>query len=203
MSAEDFFDADDTGSTPVDVNPNPMADVMVDLETMGTRPNAPIIAIGAVTFDMRNLTLGERFYSTVDLASSVGLGSVVDPGTVMWWLKQSDDARKALTMRKAPHAMVVLGQFADWMRRNAVERKSVRVWGCGPDFDCVLLSEHYHKGLLEVPWEFWNQRDYRTLKSLYPNVEQDPRVGHHNALDDAIHQVNHIFKIRRTLRGQS
>ena len=194
MEFDNFFDQGE---------PVQMPDVMVDLESMGTRPNAPIIAIGAVFFDMQKLVLGERFYSTVDLASSVQLGSVIDPDTVMWWLTQSDDARKALTMRKAPHVAVVLQEFANFMRVNGIERKSVRVWGCGPDFDCVLLSEHYRKQLLEVPWEFWNQRDYRTLKALYPNIEQDPRVGHHNALDDSIHQANHIFKIRRTLRGQS
>lgn len=185
------------------VNPNPMPEVMVDLESMGTRPDAPILAIGAVTFNLQTLTLGEMFYINVDLASSVSLGSVIDPDTVMWWLKQSDEARSALTRVRGVNAPVALQNFSAWLDRNTVEIKSRKVWGCGPDFDCVLLSEHYRKAMHEVPWMFWNQRDYRTVKNLYQNVEQDPRVGHHKAVDDAVHQVNHLFKIKRSLRGQA
>jgi hypothetical protein len=168
---------------------------------MGLRPTAPIVAIGAATFDYRKMIIGERWYANVSLASSVALGSVIDPDTVMWWLRQSDDARKALT-RPAMYANEALAELSAWMDRNMVERKQRRVWCAGPDFDFVLLREHYIKAGLEVPWEFYNQRDYRTIREeLGINVEQDPRVGHHNALDDALHQINHLFKIRKALRN--
>jgi len=48
-----------------------MLDVMLDLETMGNGSSAAIIAIGAVEFDMVEGTLGNEFYSVVDLDSSV------------------------------------------------------------------------------------------------------------------------------------
>lgn len=200
MSATDFFDADDTGASAPAVNRNPMVNVMIDLETMGIRHDAPIVSIGAVTFDMQNLTLGERFYAVISLESSVDLGSVIDPATVMWWMGQSDDARKAL-LRKGEHVCDVLQSFSAWLDRNCVPLKSRRVWACGPDFDCVLLSEHFRKAGMDTPWMFWNQRCYRTLRELYPNVEPHERTGHHNALDDAVYQTEHIFNIRRTLRG--
>lgn len=206
MSALDNIDEDALGffdeTTAPPTNANPLADVMIDLETMGTRPNAPIIAIGAVTFDSRNLTLGEQFYAVVDLQSSVNLGSVIDADTVMWWMKQSDDARKAFA-RKGMYASEALTALSSWLDRNCVELKSRRVWACGTDFDCTMLREHYAKAGLGLPWMFWNQRDYRTVRALYPNVEPDERRGLHNALDDAIYQVEHFFKIRRTLRGKN
>ena len=39
-----------------------MQDVMLDLETMGNGPQAAIIAIGAVEFDIPTQQIGERLY---------------------------------------------------------------------------------------------------------------------------------------------
>lgn len=53
--------------------------VMVDLETMGKKHNAPIVAIGAVVFDPATGSIGESFYKVVCLESSVNWGAVIDP----------------------------------------------------------------------------------------------------------------------------
>jgi len=179
---------------------DPMPDVMIDLETMGKRHNAPIIALGAVAFNLATLEIGEKFYANVNLASSVALGSVMDPETVMWWMQQSEDARKAVT-RKGRQAPEVLADFADWLTSNAVALKDRRIWACGTDFDCVILAEHYRKAGIDVPWMYYATRDYRTIRELWKSVPEDTRVGAHNALDDAVHQVNHLFKIKEVLRG--
>ena len=47
-----------------------MLDVMLDLETMGTQPDAAIVAIGAVEFDLEAAQLGRRFYQPVTLDSA-------------------------------------------------------------------------------------------------------------------------------------
>lgn len=70
--------------------------VVVDLETMGKKHNAPIVAIGAVVFDPATGSIGESFYKVVCLESSVNWGAVIDPSTVIWWLKQSSEARSAI-----------------------------------------------------------------------------------------------------------
>lgn len=194
MNVSDFFDPPSAVEQ--------MPDVMIDTETMGTRPDAPVIALGAVSFDLRNLTMGERFYRVIDLKSSVDLGSRIDPGTVLWWMEQSDDARKAL-LRKGENVSRVLLDFAQWLDIHAVEKKARTIWACGTDFDCVLLSEHYIKAGIETPWMYWGKACYRTIRDRYPNVEPEPRTGLHNALDDAVFQTEHLFKIRRTLRGQA
>ena len=112
MSATDFFDEDQFDPVPLPPRIGTMPDVMLDLETMGTRHNAPIIALGAVAFNLVEMTIGEKFYANVTLASSVALGSVMDPSTVLWWLQQSEDARKAVT-RKGRQATEALTDFAD------------------------------------------------------------------------------------------
>lgn len=194
MSNDDFF-----GNEP----PARFPDVMLDLETGGVRPSAPILAIGAISFDMRELKLGDRFYVNVDLQSCIDNGAVLEADTFMWWLRQSDDARKSLTNGQRLHINEAMQQFSQFLHDKCAAQKDVRIWGNGPDFDCVTLSEHYRRALFEVPWTFRNQRCFRTLKALYPNVEPTQGDGtHHNALDDAIWQVEHLFAIRRTLRKE-
>ncbi len=68
--------------------------IMLDLETMGNGPDAAIIAVGACKFD--TIAVLDTYYCVVDLTSSLNAGLKVDGDTILWWLKQSDDARKAI-----------------------------------------------------------------------------------------------------------
>ena len=190
MSNEDFFGQ----STPSE----PAQHCMIDIETLSTRPNAAVLSIGAVLFDFKNLTIGDLFIQSIDMEQAVGH---VDLGTVKWWMKQSDDARRDASSGKFSPTQV-LTALAEWIEAEMVEKKSRCMWGNGASFDLVILESQYRAVGIDTPWDFWGHRCYRTIKSLYPNVEADPRRGtHHNALDDAIFQVEHLFKIRRTLRG--
>ena len=60
--------------------------LMIDLETLGTKPNSAILSIGAVYFDKDGL--GEEFYANVDLQDSIDSGFDIDASTVYWWLSQ-------------------------------------------------------------------------------------------------------------------
>ena len=168
-----------------------MNNVMVDLETMGTGPDAAIVAIGAVAFDPSTNTLGQEFYMVVDLESSVKAGLVMTAGTVMWWLKQADAARAALGRDTTP-LDVALSAFQTWYPQGA------NLWGNGSDFDNVILASAYRAVGLRQPWPYHGNRCYRTLKNLTP-VDM-VRVGvHHNALDDAKTQAQHAMDILRKM----
>lgn len=169
------------------------SNVMLDLETMGTRPNAPIIAIGAVVFDTNGIR--RSFYENINLSIEVANGAVIDPDTVMWWMAQSDDARHALTNGNAMTPSIALTNFADWLPKDA------KVWGNGVDFDNVLLTECYRRHSLHQPWKFYNNRCYRTVKNLVPSIVLE-RVGtFHNALDDAMSQAYHLIDILKATQG--
>lgn len=51
-----------------------MNHLMIDLETMGNKPAAPIVAIGAVFFAPKSSELGAEFYMAVNLASAMDQG---------------------------------------------------------------------------------------------------------------------------------
>jgi len=168
-----------------------MTDVMIDLEPMGNGPQAAIVAIGAVGFDVIGGKLGESFYEVTDLSSSVDSGLEMDASTVIWWMKQGNEAREAICKGGEP-LMIALLNITDWMRQFG---EDVRVWGNGASFDNVILASAFRKSRLPVPWKFWNDRCYRTVKAMYPCIKME-RVGtHHNALDDAKSQALHLMKM--------
>jgi exodeoxyribonuclease VIII len=172
--------------------------IMLDLETMGTRPNAPIIAIGAVTFDADGIGT-HSFYRNVDLQSSITAGAIIDPNTVMWWMQQSDEARAALLAKGATDIVTAMDAFDGWVdsatghNRDAIQG----VWGNGASFDNAIMSESYKRLGFNPPWPFWKDRCYRTAKSMFPNVPMERSGTHHNALDDAISQAKHLIEISK------
>lgn len=168
-----------------------MRDVMLDLETMGNGPQAAIVAIGAVEFDVPTQQIGERFYTVIDLESSVAAGGVMDASTVLWWLKQSDEARAAFD-RSGDHIATALQRFSGWME-NRAKIDSVRVWGNGAAFDNVILASAYRRNGTKQPWVFWNDRCYRTVKAQHPEVKMQRNGTHHNAVDDAESQARHLI----------
>lgn len=178
-----------------------MPDVMIDIETCSTRPDAAVLSIGAVAFDMRNCVMGPKFYVNVDLESAQRAGGHIDAGTVLWWFKQSEAARSAVLRNARPIGEALDALTAFLTTCSALD--AIRPWGNGVDFDMVILRSAYRTTGRETPWKFWNQRDFRTLRAMYPSIEADPMAGTvHNALDDAEHAVNHIFKIRGTIRAR-
>ena len=166
-------------------------EVMLDLETMGNTSNAAIIAIGAVAFD--DSVVVDSFYVQVNLESSMANGGFIDGGTVMWWLKQSDSARGSFADNdKAQTIQQALSEFQAWCKSV----KASQVWGNGAMFDNVIISNAYKRCGMEIPWKFWNDMCYRTVKNMNKSIPLE-RVGvHHNAVDDAKSQALHLLKIR-------
>ncbi|EHI0277649.1 3'-5' exoribonuclease [Escherichia coli] len=178
---------------------------MIDLETMGNKPDSAIVAIAAVPFDMvSGVTDDALFYEVVDLRSSAGLGGSIDADTVLWWLGQSENARGEITnSKKLIDLPVALSQLYSFVSEFCEER--VRVWGNGSNFDNVILRTAYENCAITPFWKHWNDRDVRTIVELGRNAGIDPKndfpfVGEeHNALDDALHQVNYVVAIHQHL----
>lgn len=183
--------------------------VMVDLETMGKKHNAPIVAIGAVVFDPATGSIGESFYKVVCLESSVNWGAVIDPSTVIWWLKQSSEARSAIVNDDAIPLQDALLQFREFVSDNvAGGSKKAQVWGNGASFDNSILRSSYDCIAEDYPWEYWNDRDVRTMVELGQAISFDPKTtipfegSRHNALADAIHQAHYVSAIwQRIIAG--
>lgn len=161
--------------------------VMLDLETLGATPNSVITSIGAVKFNSSGIL--DEFYTRVDIKSCIDYGLIIDPQTIIWWLGQADNARLELTKPGINLAEALLS-FSSWVGADNSE-----IWGNGASFDNVVLSQAYSKTNTTRPWKYSADRCYRTIKSLYPDVKIERLGEHHNALDDAKSQANHLISI--------
>jgi len=180
-----------------------MKHLMVDIETMGTAPGSPILTIGAVFFEPSTGELGPQFYQVATLRSEMDNGAVPDADTIMWWMQQSEEAREALSSNPSPinEVLLALRSFA----LSTSTAKSIQLWGNGANFDNVLLRDAYRRAERHPFWNFWNDRDVRTIVELGRQLGFDPKrempfTGEqHNALDDAIHQAKYVSAIWQKL----
>lgn len=188
----------------------PMPHIMVDLETLDRKPGGVIVTIGAVAFDLESGELGPRLYININPASAEAAGLKVDTGTVMWWMRQSKEAQQALISEKALSLESALNLFTDFVKeiRNGNEKGEMNLWGNGAMFDNAFLERAYDAAGLAYPWQYWEHRDVRTLVQLAKecgfDVKKETKMEGtaHNALDDAIHQVNYCSKAWRTILGR-
>lgn len=177
-----------------------MLDVMGDLETLGHVPGFVILSIGAIAFDEAGLCGDgdDGFYCVVHRPSCEEAFLSVSPETEAWWRRQAADAQEVLEQSLNPAASlplaVALERFNTFLGRFG-GRKNVRLWGNGSDFDNAGLACAYDAVKIKPGWEFWNNRCYRTLKNLAPEVNMDRDGTYHNAFDDARSQAKHAIRI--------
>lgn len=174
--------------------------LMIDLETMGKNPDAPIISIGAIFFDPQTGDMGPEFSKTIDLDTA---GGVIDRDVIKWWLKQSREAQSAIMTDEIPldDALLQLREFID---ENSGEF-FVQVWGNGANFDNTILRRSYERQGIPCPWRYYNDRDVRTIVELGKAIDFDARTAipfegeRHNALDDARYQAKYVSAIWQKL----
>lgn len=166
-----------------------MKHVMLDLETMSTRPNAAIVQIGAVGFGLPN-GIGSSFSRAVSLQSCIDVGLAVDGSTIEWWLQQGDEARDAIT-RDQVSLTKALEEFGEWFRGH----KAKFVWANSPAFDCVILRSAYLAATGgRAPFHYRQERCCRTVwavaAGLGVEIPETKREGAaHDAAADALYQA--------------
>lgn len=171
-----------------------MEHVMIDLETLGRRAGCSILSIGAVAFDPAK-GLGEELYVVVNRQSCVDAGLHEDQDTLNWWEKQNESAKTVLGHSTEGGLVLTdaLAKLTEFLAQFG--HKKVKVWGNGSDFDNAILTACYAAIGQNIPWEFWNNRCYRTLKSLKPQIKLARQGTYHNALDDAKSQAAHAIQL--------
>jgi len=161
---------------------------MIDLETLGTRPDGVILSIGGVKFDPNSDKIYDEFHYRLEVDEQIDRGRSVDEGTVEWWGKQPAEVVEAAFGNEG---RISIDEFLDVFKRWCVSADTF--WSQGPTFDMVMLENLYLQYGKHYPWSFWQVRDSRTLFSV---CKEDPRKkiqnDLHNALADAYYQSKAI-----------
>ena len=159
--------------------------VVVDIETLGTIPGAPIVQIAAVAFDLgASEDEWNLFEVKVDVRSliykdGISFDTLVDE--VFGEAERLDIAS-------------ALNSFHKWLGFT----RTKTLWGNGAAFDNELLKAALLQYCcIREPWNFRIDRCFRTVKNLYKEQVPEPHfIGtKHNALDDAMHQARWLTKI--------
>jgi exodeoxyribonuclease VIII len=163
-----------------------MRKIMLDLETLGTRPGCAISQIAAVD------DAGAEFSRYVKWTTERGF--TIDAGTLLWW--QGKPKALAVQVAAQTHSAVpveqALGELAAWIGMA----RPIEVWANSPSFDCEILREACRKVGVECPWTFRDERDFRTavaIAELCPDrrgIEAVGRTDAHDALWDARAQAD-------------
>ena len=159
-----------------------MADLMIDLEGLGTGPDTTILTIAAQSFDpLGSGYYDQKYYARITLESQENRS--IQQGTIDWWAIQPAAARHEAFNEEGriplDQALEELGKLI-W--------KSKRVWAQGPTFDCTILEHAYKSYGKPIPWQYYNVRDTRTVYSLWPGLPKPPTS--HHALEDCRRQID-------------
>jgi hypothetical protein len=175
-----------------------LTDIMIDLETLATSPDAAILTIGAVKFDPFGSELKEpdmeSFYCKVDLDSCDRIGLTTNDDTIAWWANQSKEAQAAAF---DPEGRIAIEDAFHQLYKFCWGAK--RVWSNGSCFDIIICEHVFRKVGRAIPWKFWEVRDVRTAFDLGINPQRPPVTAHH-ALEDAWNQAVGIQNVYNTLR---
>lgn len=171
--------------------------VMIDLETLATSTDCVILSIGACGYTSGGEL--KEFYECVSIDDQLELGRSVESDTVMWWFGQGDEARKAIVegQKYASRLNVVITDFTIWLQVNFHD--GLTVWSNGASFDIPILANAYKSLGYKLPWNFWQERCFRTVKSIYRHVKSPVQQTAHNALLDAKNQLQHLNLIIKAM----
>lgn len=168
--------------------------VSLDLETVGKNPGCGVLTIGACTLDRKH-----KFYQRIDPANCRLEGLIEEIDTMRWWSSQNREIREE-AFGGTRTLVAVLDDFHDWMRSlNDGDWKNIEVWGNGSDFDNVILAAAYRKVDRPLPWGDYQNRCYRTLKTLLPHVKLVRATQKHHALLDAEYEAEHASMLLQVL----
>jgi 3' exoribonuclease, RNase T-like len=175
-----------------------MINAMFDLETLGLKHDAAILSIGVALFDE------DTIRDTLHVVLKEPMHGSIDASTVMWWIGQSDVARRSLL--EAPRiddvdASVLLRLFLEQFPLE-------EIWANSPGFDLTILESWWNR-IAKTPWplKFYGYRDFRTLRKLadecrikFERIE--PEIAH-NALSDAVAQAEYVIAVKKLFKEKT
>lgn len=163
--------------------------LMLDIETLGNKPNSIIISLSAIVFD-DDFNEVDFFNENLNIEQSTKYGFETTQSTLDWWKNQSSEAFEISTNNQKD-VYSTLCNFANFVYRNNIDY----VYGNSVSFDCVLLNCYYDKLHIKRAWDFWQERCFRTFKNTFDFKEVEFKGVPHFSLDDCRYQVEQLKNI--------
>lgn len=170
-------------------------DVMIDIETLSTKPDAVVLSVGAVAFNMQNeqIIIND---SNLDLTDQFRLGRRVDADTLHWWMRQ-DDLARTLAFGEEGREPVHRNTLFEMVLRDTgcgpeAFSKMRYIWANSPSFDLVILNDLFGKEGC-----FWNYRQERDVRTICDGLDYKPEMHAqdgvaHTPVWDCMYQIKKV-----------
>ena len=164
---------------------------MIDIEGLGTGPDAAILTIAAQSFDpFGSGYYNRQYYARITLESQENRS--IQQDTIDWWATQKEAQAEAF----AEEGRVPLDIALDSLYKLAWQHKFI--WANGPTYDMNILEHAYKSYDKPIPWQFYAVRDSRTVFGLWPGLPKPPTS--HHALEDCRRQIGLLQETLKYLK---
>lgn len=169
--------------------------MMIDLETLGTEPGAPVVAAGVVLFTRDEIETQTAYDVSGESCCEHGLDRI-EFSSVEWWVEQPPEVRGQI------HDGRPLDEFLDELATAIRMTEPAAIWAKDPDFDIAILEAGFEALGKPTPWDYWQTRSVRTLERefgfLWPERD-DEKNTKHDALADARAQARAVSHVLRAV----
>ena len=167
---------------------------MIDIETLDTTSRACILSIGIVYFNLEEGVI-KTSYILPEVQNQLDGNRRVRAATLDFWMQQNIDAKKDIF---SSNTAKVSTEYAIGQLRE-IDQADL-IFSHDPDLDLGAIIDFYNQFADDNTVDLFSYRKkrcFRTIKNLYdPSGKLRKRANvEHNALEDALSQVNHLMKI--------
>lgn len=174
--------------------------LMIDLETLGTGPDAAITEVGWAVWDIdsKKFEIIRSGSIMVDPDSCVEIGMKIEWRTIQWWMSQDESAR----LRFSTPGLSIRSTLLAIPQSIEPAEFQYGVWSHGASFDIPILEFAYRRCGMKSPWNHRVIRDTRTIFDLSPPVwPKNP--AKHSAEHDAVAQAGAVQSSLQALKNLS
>lgn len=170
--------------------------MMIDFETLDIANCPVVLSVGVVIFDDKNII--DMYSEKISQESCLAIGCTISKETQDWWSQQSVEARSAAFGGTADIETVMKILTDLYTQYDCIE-----IWSRGSLADIRWTNNILDRLGIEKPWKHWQEMCLRTLVKSVPKFDLKFDGEKHNALDDAIHQVEEYFYIKNMQSNQT
>lgn len=183
---------------------------MLDIETLDNQANGVVTQIGICAADALDLdTIIWEHEWTLPIQPQLDLGMTVSASTLMFWMKQSDEARAFMqdcdgdSFELESYLRAFCNGIARVSAHYIAGDRPVEFWSRGMDFDFPILGRLLQNLQFNIPWPYHAKSDLRCMMRELgistSDVPRDSTTIAHNALSDAKYQLKCYGAVQKQL----
>lgn len=185
--------------------------LMMDIESLDTGPRSIVSQIGmvaAMATDPETIIGEELLY--LPIQPQIDLKRTLSAGTLVWWMRQSDAARKEFEQNTGDDFEELPALLRRMNRKftEFVAGREYEVWARGPQFDVTNIESIMNDCAVKPAWRYDRVRDLRTVMAQAGLRTQDiprdlERFPEHMAVADCHYQMQCLTQAQRQVWARS